>query len=281
MSFCTPATVMMSRSRARSRFMSTSWPASVLLFTRQRMVPPIQGMPWPVMPMSLTMERALAQDAARPAHTPRRLDMQMSMASRELKAMPLKEGFSCMQSSSGSCCDWRRSRAPSPGGGGCAEGPEAFLAEPRGSGAPLGGWFRDRNSARLRMLLRSRARARLWEAGMVTITGRGPVPAWLQGPSPQDGSPGAATAPCLPACSAAAVKYREQDRTWLFTSGCHQAPRECQCQLGSQSSPPARASANGATREADESTAAAWLPQAWLFKSSNGSFPGPEGLWEM
>lgn len=74
--------------------MSTSWPASVLLFTRQMSVPPIQGIPCPVIPMRLIMERALPQDEALLAHTPRRLDMQMSMASRELKAIPLKEGLS-------------------------------------------------------------------------------------------------------------------------------------------------------------------------------------------
>ena len=70
-----------------------------------------------------------------------------------------------------------------------------------------------------------------------------------------------ATTPCLPAFSAAAVKYRVQDCTWLFTSSCHRAPRGRQCQLRSQSSPPMRASANGATGEADESTAAASLPR--------------------
>lgn len=36
-----------------------------------------------------------------------------------------------------------------------------------------------------------------------------------------------------------------------------------QCPLGSQSSPPMQAGANGATGEAGPSTAAAWLPRAW------------------
>lgn len=84
------------------------------------------------------------------------------------------------------------------------------------------------------------------------------MPAGLGGLLPEDRSRPGSPPPlpsCLPAFSAAAVKYRVEDCTWLFTSSCHRAPRGRQCQPGSQSSPPTRASANGATGEAEESTA--------------------------
>lgn len=109
------------------------------------------------------------------------------------------------------------------------------------------GLVQDRTPARLRTLLRSRARARLWEAGMVDdrLARAG---TWPRGPSPlKTGAPEPLPAVCLPVASAD-VKYRERACTWYCaTSGCHRAPGECQCQPGSQSSPPVPASANGAT----------------------------------
>ena len=49
----------------------------------------------------ITMERSGAPELWGLAHTPRRLDRLMSMASRELMAMPRNDGFSCIQSCSG------------------------------------------------------------------------------------------------------------------------------------------------------------------------------------
>lgn len=85
------------------------------------------------------MERAPPQEEAVLAHTPILLEMQISMASRELKAIPLKEGLSCMQSSSGSCCDCLRSLGlllwvPAP-----PAWPLCFLPEPLFSWFPFKG----------------------------------------------------------------------------------------------------------------------------------------------
>lgn len=149
-----------------SRFMRTSWPASVLLFTRQMSVPAIQGIPCPVIPRRLIMERAPPQEEALLAHTPSRLDMQMSMASRELKAIPLKEGLSCMQSSSGSCCDCLRSLGLLFWALAAPAWPLCFLPWLLLSWVPFRGWFRERNSALFRTLFLSRALDRGWDAGI-------------------------------------------------------------------------------------------------------------------
>ncbi len=75
-------------------------------------MPKIHGMPWPVSAKSLTMERTLPHDDLLCAHTPSRLDMQISMARREFIAISLNEGFRCMQSSSGNPSFPYCSRAP-------------------------------------------------------------------------------------------------------------------------------------------------------------------------
>lgn len=59
------------------------------------------------------------------------------------------------------------------------------------------------------------------------------------------------------------------------------APRGRQCQLGSQSSPPPQASANGATGEADDPQLRPGCLRPGLFKSSNGSLTGFGEFWEM
>lgn len=84
-----------------SRLTRTSCPARVLLLVRHTIVPMIHVMPCPVSAKRATMERQPPHGDDVEAHTPMRLDRQMSMARREFMAIPLNEGFSCMQSSSG------------------------------------------------------------------------------------------------------------------------------------------------------------------------------------
>lgn len=104
-----------------SRLISTSCPASVLLLVRHTSVPPIHVSPCPVSASRVTTERALPHGDDARAHTPRRLDRWMSMARSELTAMPLRDGFSRMQSSSGHRGASARSFSPSPGGcGACS-----------------------------------------------------------------------------------------------------------------------------------------------------------------
>lgn len=130
-------------------------------------------MPWPVSARSLTIERTLPHDDVVCAHTPSRLDMQISMARREFIAMPLNEGFSCMQSSSGnsflsllfsgdSCCAF----APCWFWLCCLCG--GLRAVPRASPLPLfKGWFRDINSGLFSTLFRSLTLDRVWFAGIL------------------------------------------------------------------------------------------------------------------
>lgn len=112
------------------------------------------------------MERAPPQEEALLAHTPSLLDMQISMASKELKAIPLKEGLSCMQSSSGSCCDCLRSLALLFWAPAVPAWLLCFLPELLLSWFPFKGWFRERNSALLRTLFLSLALDRGWDAGI-------------------------------------------------------------------------------------------------------------------
>ncbi|KAG7263348.1 hypothetical protein CRUP_027930, partial [Coryphaenoides rupestris] len=65
-------------------------------------VPASQGTPWPETSSSFIRGRMLPQDESSQAQTPRRLESHRSTASRELSAMPRTDGFSRMQSSSGS-----------------------------------------------------------------------------------------------------------------------------------------------------------------------------------
>ncbi|XP_053429692.1 spermatogenesis associated 6-like protein isoform X3 [Nycticebus coucang] len=77
-------------------------------------------MPCPEISSSFIRGRTLPQDELSPAHTPSFLDSHRSMASRERRAMPRKDGFRSMRSSSGS------------GGGGAGKGPAAARGkEPR------------------------------------------------------------------------------------------------------------------------------------------------------
>lgn len=159
-----------------SKLTKTSWPANVLLLVRHKIVPKIHGMPWPVSASSLTIERTLPHDDVLYAHTPSRLDIQISMARREFIAMPLNEGFSCMQSSSGnsffsllfsgvSCC------AFSPGWCWlCCCLCNGLRAVPRASALPLfKGWFRDINSGLFSTLFRSLALDRDWFTGILIL----------------------------------------------------------------------------------------------------------------
>lgn len=95
-----------------SRLTRTSCPARVLLLVRHTIVPMIHVMPCPVSANRATMERQPPQEDDVLAHTPMRLDRQMSMARREFIAIPLNDGFSCMQSSSGILLGSLRSLLP-------------------------------------------------------------------------------------------------------------------------------------------------------------------------
>jgi len=88
-----------------SRLTRTSCPARVLLRVRHTIVPMSHVIPCPVSVNRATMERQPPQEDDESVHTPMRLDRQMSMARREFIAIPLKEGFSCIQSSSGILVD--------------------------------------------------------------------------------------------------------------------------------------------------------------------------------
>lgn len=87
-----------------SRFSMTSWPATLSLLYRQYAAPASHGIPCPDISMSFMSGRTLPQDESSQAHTPSRFDSHRSMASRELSAIPMKDGFNFMQSSSGNCC---------------------------------------------------------------------------------------------------------------------------------------------------------------------------------
>lgn len=153
-----------------SRLTSTSCPARVLLLARHTIVPMIHVMPWPVSANRATMERQPPQEEDVLAHTPMRLDMQMSMAKREFIAIPLNEGFSSIQSSSGILPGSFLSLLPLSAGSSlgtlvwCLIGP-GRLAPPRLSEGPptppplppRRGWFRDTNSGLVRTLFLSRA----------------------------------------------------------------------------------------------------------------------------
>ncbi|XP_023483069.1 spermatogenesis associated 6-like protein isoform X2 [Equus przewalskii] len=77
-------------------------------------------MPCPEISSSFIRGRMLPHDEFSPAHTPSFLDSHKSMASRERRAMPRKDGFRSMRSSSGSA------------GGGACDGPvPARGKEPR------------------------------------------------------------------------------------------------------------------------------------------------------
>lgn len=89
-------------SSPKSKLSSTSLAAELSLWQSPQKVPSSQGMPCPETSMTFMRGRALPQAEFSPAQTPRRLEAQRSMASRELRAMPRKEGLSFMQSSSGS-----------------------------------------------------------------------------------------------------------------------------------------------------------------------------------
>lgn len=116
-------------------------------------------MPCPETSMTFMRGRALPQAEPSLAQTPRRLEAQRSMASRELRAMPRKEGFSFMQSSSGS--------------GAVAELPDS-LRRAGLSGAPGPRWLtRDRNSRR--PLLPARRSRLLRGLGMAGGGGLGEV----------------------------------------------------------------------------------------------------------
>ncbi|MBN3283387.1 PRDX6 protein, partial [Polyodon spathula] len=70
----------------------------------QYRVPAIQGMPCPEISIIFISGRTLPQEESSSAHTPSRLDIHRSTASRDLNAIPANDGFSRMQSSSRSCC---------------------------------------------------------------------------------------------------------------------------------------------------------------------------------
>lgn len=150
----------------RSRFTRTSCPARVLLFHRQTSVPIIQIRPWLVIPISLTMERALAHEDVLLAHTPRLLDIAISIAMSEFHAIPLNEGFSCMQSSSGNCWLCRLSLAPSLEFPYC---PPCFLLKFRTSWGNIAGWLRDMNSGLAKTLFLSLTLLLRCGAGMVVV----------------------------------------------------------------------------------------------------------------
>jgi len=157
-----------------SKLTNTSWPANVLLLVRHKIVPKIHGMPWPVSASSLTIERTLPHDDVGCAHTPSRLDIQISMARREFIAMPLNEGLSCMQSSSGNSFF----SLLFSGDSFCAFSPgwcwfccclcDGLRAVPRASAPALfKGWFRDINSGLFSTLFRSLALDRDWFTGIL------------------------------------------------------------------------------------------------------------------
>ncbi len=161
-----------------SKLTKTSWPANVLLLVRHTIMPKIHGMPWPVSARSLIMERTLPHDDVLRAHTPSRLDMQISMAKREFIAMPLNEGLSSMQSSSGSSLF----SLLFSGDSFCAFALcwlglcwclcDGLRAAPRASALLLfNGWFRDINSGLFSTLLRSLALDRVWFAGILIFYG--------------------------------------------------------------------------------------------------------------
>lgn len=149
-----------------SRLTRTSWPARVLLRVRHTIVPMIHVMPCPVSASRATMDLQPPQEDDVEAHTPIRLDRQMSMARREFIAIPLKEGLSCMQSSSGILVDSLLSLLPPSVGSslfwiawclvwGARLGPQRFSGGPE---PPRRGWWlRDMNSGLLRTLFLSRA----------------------------------------------------------------------------------------------------------------------------
>lgn len=96
----------------------TSWPAALSLLYRQYSTPASQGIPWPEISISFISGRMLPHDESSQAQTPRRFDSHKSMASSELIAIPINDGLSRIQSSSGSC--W----APVAEDDGAPENPE-------------------------------------------------------------------------------------------------------------------------------------------------------------
>lgn len=153
-----------------SRLIRTSCPASVLLCTRHTRVPQIHVMPWPVRARRATTVRTLPHEDELWTHTPRRLERQMSMANREFMAIPLKDGLSSMQSSSGSLDGSLRSFAFS-GSGGFSHWWVLHWLVLLDALLFRSGWFSDKNSGRPRTLpLRSLALDRLGLRGIVRFS---------------------------------------------------------------------------------------------------------------
>lgn len=77
-----------------NRLSMTSCPAALSLLYMLQAVPTSHGMPWPDISINFIKGRALPQDESSQAHTPSRLDIHRSIASSELSATRIKDGFS-------------------------------------------------------------------------------------------------------------------------------------------------------------------------------------------